>query len=946
MSFCQSLQWKVLALLLAFMLMAGVVFGWLCWRSPAIRFLPPSERAQWILYPAPAHIGVQIAGSRPAVFRRRFELSQIPPSARVQVRGFQQVALAVNQQAVAVPAPGNWKIAAEVDIGRYLQNGRNEIQATVTNDTGQPCLWFFWAAGDWSLSSDEQWSVSVAGAPETAAASATLAPPMRPGNPVLDREQTVPSLRSRAGTLLVFGLLIAAAWTFFRWAQRRRRLWGNKAHRISPATMALIMIGLVWGALFLNNLPELIFPLGFDGQPHREYVEYVFNNLFTDHPLPLASDGWEMHQPPLYYIQSALALRILRASPAEPAAMLILRTIHFATAIINLALIAGCLRLTFPENPRRQVLGLIVAGFLPMYLYISQYGTNDLLASTLASAAIYITLRVLRDRSESILWLAGLGLALGAAMLAKVIVAGLVPAIFALLAGKLLVERSSKIRSWLLVVGLPALVMVATCGWHFYRVWAHFGNPLIGSYDPGSGFAWWQDPGFSTVPFLTRFGQVLVEPYFAGIQSFPDGIYATLWGDGMWGGAAGPASRPPWNYDLMAAGYLLALLPSLAIVLGGTAALVQLLRQPSREVFLLLGVVFFVALSMLYHFLRLPYYCHIKAVYGLGALAPLAALAAWGLDLLTARGSWLRAPVEIALGVWALTALASFWVPGQTTDTQVWVGQNLVEQRQLKAAIQQFETALENDPNNNNALLGLGIAYGKAGNSRKASALFRKVTVSDPENYHGHFFLGLALANLGQNAEAIEELQTVRRLAPDHFLLHAYLGRFLAKANRYDDAIDILRRGLAVRPGEGELHYQLGSAYAVKGDIAGAIRSYRQALATGSDWPPALDKLARLLATQADARYRDGRQALRLANLACEKTKFEDVNYLDTLAAAQAEVGEFALANVTLQQAIDKARAAGRRDIIVELENRARLYRAGKPYREEGTGGQIQNPKP
>jgi hypothetical protein len=108
-------------------------------------------------------------------------------------------------------------------------------------------------------------------------------------------------------------------------------------------------------------------------------------------------------------------------------------------------------------------------------------------------------------------------------------------------------------------LGLLLGVCVVVCGWHYARVWAHYGSPFLGGWEPHRGISWWQDPGYRTSAFYLKFGEALCHPWFRALQSFGDAIYATLWGDGQFGGGGVESTRcPAWNYDLMYLGYWLA----------------------------------------------------------------------------------------------------------------------------------------------------------------------------------------------------------------------------------------------------------------------------------------------------------------------------------------------------------------------------------------------------
>jgi hypothetical protein len=90
---------------------------------------------------------------------------------------------------------------------------------------------------------------------------------------------------------------------------------------------------------------------------------------------------------------------------------------------------------------------------------------------------------------------------------------------------------------------------------------------------------------------------------------------------------------------------------------------------------------------------------------------------------------------------------------------------------------------------------------------------------------------------------------------------------------------------------------------------------------------------------------RDGTEAVRLAEHACEHTQRQNANHLDTLAAAYAEARRFADAVRTARRALELAAGGEYGDLATALRARLMLYEAGRAYhrpphaRAAGRGG-------
>jgi Flp pilus assembly protein TadD len=133
-------------------------------------------------------------------------------------------------------------------------------------------------------------------------------------------------------------------------------------------------------------------------------------------------------------------------------------------------------------------------------------------------------------------------------------------------------------------------------------------------------------------------------------------------------------------------------------------------------------------------------------------------------------------------------------------------------------------------------------------------------------------------------------------------------------------------------------------ALAKAGRAQEAAAEYREALALRPNWPEALNRLARLRATFADPRFRNGAESVALAAQACRLTRRANADYLDTLAAACAEAGRFADAVAVAEEARTLAASQGNKALAAAIDLRLALYRTGQPYHEAAAVPPQVNP--
>ena len=619
--------------------------------DPEIPFLPQDERAEWIVYPRPPDTvakGVGQSGLE-ALFSRSFHVAGAPPQASLHFRAFKECRIRVNGREVLpayVPDAG-WKDIGTADLSGFLKKGENRLTVQVRNKLGPPALWLFSSGLGEELRTDRSWQVSLRARPPAAAAVADdcrLHPFCEDGpEPVAAFVEKLPLV------LALFGVFLLLFLTAF---------FTNRLPALTPGPVLVICIAL-WAVLFVNNAvlkTEKFSPaLGFDAPSHIEYVDHLVNKG----TLPLASDGWEMYQPPLYYLAAAGIFKATSLFLPESGVIVSIRLIAFLCGAGQILLAFWAARILFPGRPGPQMMAAAMAAVIPMNLYISHYISNEALSTFLVCLSIVLTLRLLTQKKRGLAGFCCLGLVVGLALLAKFTVISVLPILCLLLLWRLVTDRSVGAGRAALLLGSFVVVALGLAGWFYWRNWVHFGNPIVGNWNPESGHVWWQDPGFHTSRYYMQFGEVFLHPIYAGFYSFFDSIYSTFWGDSFCGGIASREGRPSWEYGAMAAGYLLAVPACLLALCGLVAAVWKSIRTVDLRWLVILGSTFTLGFGVIFLTFKLPFYAQSKAFYALPLLLPFSLFFAWGIDLGKRFGEcrWCKA-VRGVLYAWFCTLAA------------------------------------------------------------------------------------------------------------------------------------------------------------------------------------------------------------------------------------------------------------------------------------------------
>ena len=259
------------------------------------------------------------------------------------------------------------------------------------------------------------------------------------------------------------------------------------------------------------------------------------------------------------------------------------------------------------------------------------------------------------------------------------------------------------------------------------------------------------------------------------------------------------------------------------------------------------------------------------------------------------------------------------------------LGSAYLQDGKVGPAIAELSEAIRLSPLYPDAHANLGSALGMVGRNEEAAEHFRAaLRMSDKADIHHN--LAATLDKLGRVAEAIPEYKAALAREPDRVLTLVMLGKDLAARGRLAEAEPLLARAVRLDPAQIEPRRLLAVALTVEGRVEDAIRQYQEILRRSPDDLDALNNVAWIRATHADAAHRNGAEAVRLAERARVKSPEPQALVYSTLAAAYAETGRFADAVRTCEQAIALAERDHAAQDLDHFREQLRCYRASRPF--------------
>jgi hypothetical protein len=628
---------------------AALILGFETLRvGEGVVFITDSGSGRWIRMARPSRPEAHPILRHSVEFRTHFETASNLDHARLEFRAVKAASIRLDGTIVHRETldDTDWRRRRTVELGPVAA-GPHVLSVRVSSDATPALLWA--DSDDLPLSTGLGWRVIAAHRDWQPVVLASLRPPAF----AFSREfpHVARAFRDSLPWLTAVLLLVAfsSAWARTRDGPGIIAWW-------TPARVRWALIA-AWGVLAINNIASVPAYVGLDVDLHLDYLRY----LMEHHRIPIATQGGEMMQAPLAYLIMAPIYAGLVSFLAEPTATQLLRVIPMACSIAQVELAYRAVRMVYPARADLQVLGTLLGGLLPMHFYLGHAVANEPVAGITGGIVVLLGMKLsLRTEAPDQRSLAWLGGAFGLALLSKVTAVLLGPPLLAVLA-----LRSRSLRNAVSNASIVFGIAFVLAGWYYLRNLVLMGSPFRGTWNADVGHGWWQEPGFRMPSQFFRFGEALEHPFYSAGVGFWDGLYSTLWLDGFLSGIASRELAPPWNYTPMLAGAWLALLPTLALVLGAARSLARGEGAGGPDVraaqrFAVACIAFYLA-AVVFLNLRVPFYCHAKASYLAATTPGIAVIGAAGFDRL-ARGTTRRALVHGGMACWVVAVYASFFV--------------------------------------------------------------------------------------------------------------------------------------------------------------------------------------------------------------------------------------------------------------------------------------------
>jgi tetratricopeptide (TPR) repeat protein len=263
-------------------------------------------------------------------------------------------------------------------------------------------------------------------------------------------------------------------------------------------------------------------------------------------------------------------------------------------------------------------------------------------------------------------------------------------------------------------------------------------------------------------------------------------------------------------------------------------------------------------------------------------------------------------------------------------------GERFAELGNEQEAMKDFASAISFDAANWRAIHNRGVSYATLGKTSEALADFSRALQIN-RNYANTWFNRAELqSDRGEHARAVGDYSEAIRLSPKEAAFYTGRGRSYARIGRVREAMADFDAAIRLDPDNAQARVSRAEIYLASRDWGRAATDYRDAIQLDDKLGSAYQGAAWIMSTCPDERYRNDELALSAAQKALELDGDKDPRYIETLAAAYANAGQYDSAVAILQSHLDKMP----QQYVAGAQSRIQLYKSERPYRSGPTASQ------
>lgn len=257
-------------------------------------------------------------------------------------------------------------------------------------------------------------------------------------------------------------------------------------------------------------------------------------------------------------------------------------------------------------------------------------------------------------------------------------------------------------------------------------------------------------------------------------------------------------------------------------------------------------------------------------------------------------------------------------------------GELYADEGKDREALEEFEAAVKLDPTLWRAIHNRGVSKASIGDLKAAIADFDRTIEMSPNYANAWFNRGELKYDQGDFAGAAADYTRAIQIQPRDAGFYNSRGHAYYRLAQFREALSDYNRAVQLNPEDAAILVNRGDAFREQAMYAPAASDFKDAIRINPQLGRAYVSAAWLMVTCPDERYRNTELGLQAAKKAIELDGTRDYRYLDTLAAAHANAGDFTEAQKVASQALDAA-PAREKD---RLKERIQLYQKSEAYRE------------